>query len=131
MAKQAIFYEEARRLFVHEGLTLEIIFERLGGKVARRTLSKWKLDGKWDDKRKEMAKVNEDLQESLVAVAKLAIDRAKADPSPQNLFAMSKAVAALKSYQGVKIIEDETSPKERKILTAIDLEEIEKKAKLL
>jgi len=131
MAKQAIYYEEAKRLFVHEGLSLDIIMERLGGKVARRTLGGWKKDGGWDEKRAEYARVTDDLNQELIEVAKLAIQRAKADPSPQNMFAMSKAVAALKSYQGVKVIEEETSPKERKVLTGKSLEEIEKEHKIL
>jgi uncharacterized protein YjcR len=81
MAKQAIFYEEAKRLFVQEGLSIEIIYERLGQKVARRTLSKWKADGNWDEKRKEFAKINDDLNAGLVEVANLPL-QGKAKPFP-------------------------------------------------
>jgi len=131
MAKPAIYYEEAKRLYVIEGLSLEIIVERLGRKVARRTLQNWKSDGSWDKQRENYVRSTEDLQHELYDLAKLAISRAKADPSPQNMFAMAKAVGALKSYQGVKVIEEEMSPKDRKLLTGKTLEEIEKEHHIL
>lgn len=131
MAKQAIYYEEARRLFVHEGLSIPIIYERFSGKVARRTLDKWKADGKWDEKKAEVVKVTEDIDKELIDVAKLAIKNVKEVMSPQNLYAMYKAIAALKMYQGVKVLEEEMSPKERKVLTGKTLEEIEKEHHIL
>lgn len=131
MAKQAIYCEEARRMFVEEGLTISIIIERLGNKVGRRTLDGWRRDGGWDDKRKGYLKATDDIGKELMEIAKLTIQNAKADPNPQNVYAMLKAVGALKTFQGVKVLEEEMTPKERKVLTGKTLEEIEKEHHIL
>lgn len=131
MAKAAIYHEEAKRLYVAEGFSLDAIVNMLGNKVSRKTLYNWKVQGEWDAKRKNYLKETKDLQEDLLELAKLTIKEAKANPTPHNIYAMSKAIAALKAYQGVKLIEDETTPQERKGLTEDAVKEIESKLGLV
>ena len=126
MAKAAIYCEEAKRLYVVEGFSLDAIVGMMGKKVSRKTLYNWKIQGEWDAKRKNYLKETKDLQADLLELAKLTIKEAKANPTPHNIYAMSKAIAALKSYQGVKLIEEETTPQERKGLTEETVKQIEK-----
>jgi len=126
MAKLAIYNDEAKRLSVQEGLSLDAIVGILSNKVSRKTLYNWKIAGEWDIKRRNYLNETKALQEDLLELAKLTIKEAKANPTPHNIYAMSKAIAALKSYQGVKLIKDETTPDERKGLTEDAVKHIEK-----
>ncbi len=131
MAKLAIYNDEAKRLFVQEGLSPDAIVGILGNKVSRKTLYNWKIAGDWDAKRKEYLEQTKDMYEEIIEIARLTIKEAKANPTPHNIYAMSKAIAALKQYQGVKVLEDETTPKERKGLTEEAVKEIEAELGLL
>lgn len=124
MAKSAIYAEEAKRLFVVEGFSLDAIVGMLGNKVSRKTLYNWKKDGDWETKRKEYLKQTKDMYEEIIEIARLTIKEAKANPTPHNVYAMSKALAALKLYQGVKVLEEETTPKERGDMTADTVKQI-------
>jgi len=126
MAKLAIYYDEAERLFVREGFSLDAICELLQNKVSRRTLFNWMVDGKWEQKRAEYLKQTEGLRAELVEIARIAIKNAKAEPTPKNIRAMSIAIAALQSFQGIKLIEEETTQDERKELTEETVKRIEK-----
>ncbi len=126
MAKAAIYHEEAKRLYVVEGFSLDAIVGMLNGKVSRKTLYNWKVQGNWDEKRREYLQQTKDLYEEILEIARLTIKEAKANPTPHNIYAMSKAIAALKQYQGVKLIEEETTPEERKGLTQDAIRQIEK-----
>lgn len=131
MAKLAIYNDEAKRLFVQEGLSLDAIVGILANKVSRKTLYNWKIAGEWDKKRKDYLEQTRDMYEEIIEIARLTIKEAKANPTPHNIYAMSKAIAALKQYQGVKVLEDETTPKERKGLTEDAVKEIEAELGLL
>lgn len=131
MAKAAVYAEEAKRLFVVEGFSLDAIVTMLNNKVARKTLFNWKKDGDWDRKRKEYLSQTKDMYEEIADIARLTIKEAKANPTPHNIYAMSKAIAALKQYQGVKVLEEETTPQERKGLTEEAVKEIENKLGLV
>ena len=131
MAKAAIYAEEAKRLFVVEGFSLDAIVGMLNKKVSRKTLYNWKTEGEWDSKRKEYLEQTKDMYEEILEIARLTIKEAKANPTPHNIYAMSKAIAALKQYQGVKVLEEETTPKERKELTEDAVKEIESKLGLV
>lgn len=117
MSKQAIYYEEAKRLYVYEGFNLDTIVGMLEGKVSRKTLYNWKTEGEWDQKRKEHAKSTEDIQAQLLKLAKKALEAANANPSPHNVYAVTKAISALKAYTGVKLIDENTTKDQRKGLT--------------
>ena len=117
MSKQAIYYEEAKRLYVYDGFSLDTIVGMLEGKVSRKTLYNWKTEGEWDLKRVEHAKSTEDIQTQLIKLAKKALEAANANPSPHNVYAVTKAISALKAYTGVKLLDENTTKEQRKGLT--------------
>lgn len=112
MAKHAIYVEEAKRLYVQEGLSLDAIVGILGNKVSRKTLYNWKVAGKWDEKRKNYLKETEDIHSQLMQLARIAMREALANPTPHNIYAVMKAISALKLWQGVKVIEEESQDKQ-------------------
>jgi hypothetical protein len=131
VGKLALYYDEAERLYVREGFALDTIVGMLGKNVARKTLFNWKRDHDWEGKRKKYISQTKDMYDEIIEITKLTIKEAKTNPTPHNIYAMSKAIAALKQYQGVKVIEDETTPKERRELTEDAVKEIESKLGLV
>jgi len=117
MAKQAIYMDEAKRLFVQDGFSLDAIVGMLNSKVARKTLYNWKTQGDWETKRKNYLEETKDLHDEIAEIARLTIKEAKARPTPKNLLAMCRAISALKNYEGVKLLEDETTEAQREGLT--------------
>lgn len=104
--KNAALYEEAKRLYVIEGFSVDAIVELLKNKVARKTLYNWKTTNNWDDQRKAYQQENEDLQKEIKDIARIAIKEAKANPTPHNIYAVVKALSALKLMQAVQVYED-------------------------
>lgn len=109
--KNAALYEEAKRLYVNEGLSVDAIVELLKDKVARKTLYNWKTANNWDDQRKAYQQENENLQKEIKEIARIAIKEAKANPTPHNIYAVVKALSALKLMQGIQVIEDDSGEK--------------------
>jgi len=105
MSKLRVFYEEAQRLYVNDGFSLDAIVELLKGNVSRKTLFNWKTDHNWDDKRKKEIETTENFQVELKEIVRMAIDQYKAEPSAHNMFAIAKAISALKTLQGVRSAE--------------------------
>ncbi len=112
MAKAAIYFEEAQRLYVQEGLSLDTIANILGGKVSRKTLYNWKVAGDWDTKRKNYLKDTEDIQNQLIQLFRTMLKEALKNPSAQNVNAVLRTAGAIKLWQGVKVIKEETEGKE-------------------
>lgn len=131
MAKQAIYLEEAQRLFVQEGFPLDTILSMLGKHVSRKTLYNWKMQFDWDGKRKKYVEETKELHAEIRELVRLTLQRAKADPTPKNLSAFARAINAMKVYEGVKLLEEETTPKERQELTKDIVEKIEKDLNLV
>ncbi|MEJ5352446.1 MAG: hypothetical protein WHS65_12730 [Melioribacteraceae bacterium] len=104
--KTAALYEEAKRLYVIEGFSLDAIVELLQNKVSRKTLYNWKVKNNWDKQRENYIKENEDLQREIKEIARMAIKEAKANPTPHNIYAVVKALSALKLMQGIQVAED-------------------------
>lgn len=104
--KNAAIYEEAKRLYVIEGFSVDAIVELLKDKVARKTLYNWKTSNNWDEQRKTYQQENEDLQKEIKDIARIAIKEAKANPTPHNIYAVVKALSALKLMQGIQIVEE-------------------------
>lgn len=100
--KSVVIYEEAKRMYL-DGYSLDAIVELLKNTVSRKTLHNWKTEHKWDDQRKQHITLTADLTASLVEIAKVAIREAKANPTPHNIYAVVKAVSALKLFQGVEL----------------------------
>jgi hypothetical protein len=103
MAKAAIYAEEAKRLFVVEGFSLDAIVGMLNGKVSRKTLFNWKVEGQWESKRKEYLEQTKDLHAQLKDIVDITVKEAKARPSSKNIRAMFQALAALDKYTGMKL----------------------------
>lgn len=117
MAKAAIYAEEAKRLFVVEGFSLDAIVGMLNKKVSRKTLYNWKTEGDWEGKRKEYLEQTRDMRDEIVEIAKLTIKEAKERPTPKALLAMCRAISALKSYDALNLLDDETTDEQRQKLT--------------
>lgn len=105
--KNAALYEEAKRLYVIEGFSIDAIVELLKDKVSRKTLYNWKTANNWDTQRKAYQQEDEDLQKEIREIARIAIKEAKANPTPHNIYAVVKALSALKLMQGIELVEDE------------------------
>lgn len=115
MSKKAIYYDEAKRLYVSQGLALTAIEGMLDEKVSRRQLHNWKTDGRWDDKRKRYLEENENLQTMVMEIAKTAARNALENPNPKNLLALTRAIAALNQRDALALFagEDKAEKKER------------------
>ena len=111
MAKSAIYAEQAKELYVNKGLSLDTIVGILDKKVSRKTLYNWKMQGEWDKKREEYLKSAQSLYEGILEIAILCKDRAKLDPSPMRLLALSRALAMLTEKDALAVIEDKSSAK--------------------
>lgn len=109
--KNAALYEEAKRLYVTEGFSIDAIVELLQDKVARKTLYNWKTANNWDEQRKAYQQENENLQKEIKEIARIAIKEAKANPTPHNIYAVVKALSALKLMQGIQVADDESGEK--------------------
>lgn len=105
--KHAAIYEEAKRLYVIEGFSVDAIVELLKNKVSRKTLYNWKTANDWDAQRKAYQQENQDMQNEIKQIARIAIKEAKANPTPHNIYAVVKALSALKLMQGIQINNDE------------------------
>lgn len=104
--KTPALYEEAKRLFVIEGFSIDAIVELLKSKVSRKTLYNWKSANNWDEQRRNYQQENEDLQKEIRDIARIAIKEAKANPTPHNIYAVVKALSALKLMQGIQVVEE-------------------------
>ncbi len=114
MAKAAIYAEEAKRLFVREGFSLDTIVGMLDGKVARKTLYNWKNDGFWDDKRREFLEQTKDLKDQLKSLVTVTLSRAEAEPTPKNLLALLRAIQAYENFGGIRPQFEDTEKAEQK-----------------
>ena len=104
MAKKAIYYEEAKRLYVQNGIALNTIVDMLGSNVTRRTLFNWKEEGRWPEKRKRYLAEQEDLGDMVMDIALTAARNARANPTPKNLLALTRAIAALKEKDALTLL---------------------------
>jgi len=116
-SKRAVYYQQAEKLYVENGFSLQIIEDLFDKKVTRRTISNWKNEFDWDGKRKKHLEHNKSLIEETRELVKIALDNAKADPSSKNIAAYKRAVDALKALEAVNILNPDTPEKESEGLT--------------
>ncbi len=102
MGKTALYYEDAQRLFVREGFSLDAIVGMLGKKVSRKTLFNWKTDGGWEDKRKKHLEQNKETKDQLKNLVDLTLKNAEANPTSKNMLALLRAIQAYESYGGIQ-----------------------------
>jgi transposase len=69
MTKLDTYGRKAEALYVKEGKSLVEIAAEL--KLSRKTLAKWKADGRWDEKRMEYVRTMEDVKGDIVEVVKI------------------------------------------------------------
>ncbi|HKL20466.1 MAG TPA: hypothetical protein VJ904_01595 [Tichowtungia sp.] len=126
MAKKAIYYDEAKRLFVTQGMALTAIEGMLDGNVSRRQLHNWKTDGRWEDKRKRYLEENESLQKMVMEIAKTAARNALENPTPKNMLALSRAISALNQRDALALFAspEQEKPSDKEDLTQTILQAI-------
>ena len=100
--KSVVIYEQAKKMIL-EGYSLDAIVELLKDTVSRKTLFNWMKEHNWEEQRKNRMEADDDLQKELLEIAKASIREAKANPTAHNIFAVVKAISALKLLQGVNI----------------------------
>jgi hypothetical protein len=127
--KRVIYYEEAKRLYVNEGFSLDAIVEMLKKNISRKTLYNWKVEFNWDEERKKYLKSAKSIEEDLQEIARLVIQEAKANPTAHNIYALVKAISALKTFKSTpqsssdeQVPEDKLKPKQISIETIETIE---------
>ena len=110
--KKAFYYEEAKRMYIHDNFSLDAIVPLLKNQVSRKTLYNWKEEGKWDEEKKKLQEEGLSLEKEWLEVIKVLIKDAKVNPSPGAIFAVNKAMMTLKMIQsGLKLDGTETPEK--------------------
>lgn len=115
MAKAAIYAEDAKRKFVEEGLSLDAIVGILVGKVSRKTLYNWKVQGDWETKRKEYLAQTKGLGNQLRRIVDVTAENAEAKPTSKTIRAMLQALVAYEKYMGMNLGPTESTEKEKDI----------------
>ncbi len=127
---------EAKKYYIEHGFGLSTIEKVLSKPVSRKTLYNWKnnLDGKdeadWVTLRNQRCNASEDIRQSLVDTIKSTIKEAKENNDPMLHFAVAKYIQALKSFNDIRDVLDD-SPKEevkdeKKVLSKETLAQMEK-----
>uniref|UniRef100_A0A6M3IT31 Uncharacterized protein n=1 Tax=viral metagenome TaxID=1070528 RepID=A0A6M3IT31_9ZZZZ len=127
--------DTAEEMYVEQGLTYEQIVEAL--KVGRNTLLKWGAEREWKSRREEYCDANGTLRASLVKLRQKMIMKAIKSTEPQDVYAVSSIVNAMKATKASDAIEGvPTEIGTRQIRTAQDAvdalqEAIETKIRLI
>lgn len=91
MAKKALYYPEAERLYTQDLLTLDEIASRL--QVSERTLRYWKEDGAWDEKKKQAVRSKQAFHEELYEFVRTLMKKIKEDLLEGNEISQSRMYA--------------------------------------
>jgi len=111
--------DQAEELYVEQDLTYEQVSERLG--VAVPTLKQWSKKYDWTEKRLDYRNAGASLKASLIKLRQSMIEKAIRSLKPQDVFAVSSIVNAMKTVASVQAAEDEEAAFEpREIRTAGD-----------
>jgi hypothetical protein len=109
MAKKAIYFGEAERLFVQEQLNPMQIAGKL--KLGEKTVREWKSEGKWDEKRREYLQArkafHEELYELSRALTKSVVDDINSgnEPGQGRVYLLKNLIGSLgkvKDYEDVR-----------------------------
>lgn len=96
MAKQAIYAAEAERLYVNQGLSIDAILGILEGKISRKTLYNWKIEGRWDEKREKHQEFEIEIADGLRNLVRKTLTEALANPSRTSILAFKQAFSVAK-----------------------------------
>ena len=92
----------AERMYVEDGMTAKAISEQLD--VSETTLSKWKKDGRWDDKRAEMLASPHKIREILIRELKVVAEGCSSIIDADALSKINKVIEGLSSSTSVQIV---------------------------
>lgn len=92
----------AERMYVEDGMTAKAISEQLD--VSEQTLSKWKKDGRWDDKRAEMLASPHKIREILIRELKVVAEGGSSIIDADALSKINKVIEGLSSSTSVQIV---------------------------
>lgn len=119
MNSKEYLYNEAERIYIYEFLTIEETAQRLN--LARKTVSKWKEKGDWDNKRKTFLKSKQAFHEELYEFARKLMRDITADMDngekvdPGRMYAFCRVIpmfAKVKDYEDLVVRkEQKTAPK--------------------
>lgn len=93
---------EAERRFVEEGMTAKTI--AWGLEVSEQSLSKWKRDGRWDDKRAEMLASPHKIREILIRELKVVAEGGTSIIDADALSKINKVIEGLSGSTSVQIV---------------------------
>jgi len=96
LAKTALYAAEAERLYVAQGLSLDAVLGILEGKVSRKTLYNWKIEGRWDEKRKKHEEFEIEIADGVRNLVKKTMMEAIANPSRTSILAFKQAYSIAK-----------------------------------
>lgn len=97
MAKKALYYDEAERLYVMEHIPFDSIAKQLD--VSEKTLRNWAQDGQWQEKRAELERDTGALHSKLYKLANTLTD------SVQNAIAEGREVPSHQLYTLTRILD--------------------------
>ena len=92
----------AERMYVEDGMTAKAISEQLD--VSEQTLSKWKKDGRWDDKCAEMLASPHKIREILIRELKVVAEGGSSIIDADALSKINKVIEGLSSSTSVQIV---------------------------
>jgi hypothetical protein len=93
MGKKPTYFDEAEDLYVVDGLTLEAVATRLPVSVT--TLSRWKQDGEWEDRRRELSRSLADIKRNTLLLRERLVKKALNSLHSQDVYAVARLEAAL------------------------------------
>lgn len=120
MMKKQAFYDKAQMLYVESGLTFARITELTT--VSERTLSDWKKDGNWAEKRANFIKLQNSCSASLYRMLKsmtdIVNDQMDKNEAPDMAMVsaiekLSKSIAKIKPVEQINIEEQTLSQQEK------------------
>lgn len=92
----------AERMFVEDGMTAKAISEQLN--VSEQTLSKWRKDGRWDDRRAEMLAAPHKLRELLMKELKTVAEGGDSKIDADALSKINKVIEGLSDKVSVQLV---------------------------
>lgn len=90
--KTRIYYEDAKRLYIDQGLSLDAIVNILKDNVSRKTLFNWKTEHKWDAEAKSRKETNLNIQDNAIDMLNTALQQYQNEHNSKNLKDVETAI---------------------------------------
>ncbi len=130
MAKQALYNDEAKRLYIHENYTRSMLEEYFKGRVSIRTIDSWKEKGNWDALKAKAEANKQDIRGMVTDLAKIALKAALDDPDPQKIYAAMATVGKMGQKNFMDLlgaVEGEPEQEKEKVTLAEMMDILQKK----